>query len=179
MWLYLRVLVKKSFPFRKRKFEKFLALVEFCSDQIWAKSSVNGPHMPTSTHSYFPYINATKDEYRVEHNSLNEHLWKWFIRCTLGQTQYSFVNVSYRRGKKPSIIDLNTLSSIFNRLKGREMASCHPVRTGAGLCQWVRLRACGGKVHGPFTSRKTHRGLALLCATSLSIHQNLLSTVSR
>lgn len=46
---------------------------------------------------------ATKDEDRVEH-SLND-----FIRCTLGQTWYIFVTVSYREGKKPSDVDLNML----------------------------------------------------------------------
>lgn len=45
--------------------EKFVALVEFCPSRIWAESSVNGPHTPTSTHSHFPYIYSTLDEFSI------------------------------------------------------------------------------------------------------------------
>lgn len=59
------------------------------------------------------------------------------------------------------------------------MAWCRPMRTGAGRCHQARWRACHGKAHGPFSSRRTRRDSASLCATSLSTHQSPPFTASR
>ena len=157
--------------------------MEFCPGRIWAESSVNGPHPPTSTHSHFPYTNSTVDEYTVTCSSSVETP-KDGTYNVLQDSHGKVLSVFFfptkwkRKGKR--YWSKHYLHSLFlNRLKGGEMAWCRPMRTGAGRCHQVRWKAYHGKAPGQFSSRRTPRDSASLCATSSSTHQSPPFTASR
>lgn len=150
----------------ERKSQKFLALVEFSLGRIWADSSVNGLHTPTSIHP------PTLPLYSVHaYTNIKEKPNVIVIIVVMMYFKKNMVLFSLLRGKrKLRSVDV-TFSSffhLFNRLKSREMTWCCPRRTGGGRYHWERWRECRGRVHAQSFSKRTHRALASLCGISLS-----------